>query len=134
MLYVNYISIISKIKIIYLFLIFIIIQLQLSAFYPHPSTPPQPNPSPFPTAALVLDFGHVSFIIVPYNPSTHCHLPTPLWLLSVCSLIQCLWFYFAHLFVLLIRFHLQVRSYGICLLPPGLFHLALCSPVPSMLS
>ena len=30
----------------------------------------------------------------------------PLWSLSVCSLFPCLWFYFAHLFVLLIRFHL----------------------------
>ena len=27
-----------------------------------------------------------------------------------------------------------MRSYGICLLPPGLFHLAQCSPVPSMQS
>ena len=32
--------------------------------------------------------------------------PHPLWLLSVCSLFPCLWFYFSHLFVLLIRFHL----------------------------
>ena len=33
------------------------------------------------------------------------HLPPPLWSLSVCSSFECLWFYFAHLFVLLIRFH-----------------------------
>ena len=33
--------------------------------------------------------------------------------------------YFACLFVLLIRFHLKVRSYGICLSPPGLFSLSL---------
>ena len=32
--------------------------------------------------------------------------------------------YFACLFVLFIRFLLKVRSYGICLLPPALFHLA----------
>ena len=51
-------------------------------------------------------------------------LPTPLWLLSVCSFLLCLWFYFSCLFVLFIRFHLQVRSYGICLSPSGLFHLA----------
>ena len=57
----------------------------------------------------------------------------PLWLLSVCSLFQNLWLYCACLFVLLIRFHLQVRSYGICLSLTGLFHLAQCSPVPSML-
>ena len=31
------------------------------------------------------------------------HPPPPLWLLSVCSLFQCLWLYFACLLVLLIR-------------------------------
>ena len=31
-------------------------------------------------------------------------------------------------------FQLKVRLYGICLSPPGLFHLAQCSPVPSMMS
>ena len=36
------------------------------------------------------------------------------------SLFQCLWLYFACLFVFLIRFHLWVRSYCICLSPPGL--------------
>ena len=30
----------------------------------------------------------------------------PLWSLSVCSLFPSLWFYFAHLFVLFIKFHL----------------------------
>ena len=38
------------------------------------------------------------FPIIPPHP--------PLWLLSACSLFQCLWLYFACLFVLLIRFHL----------------------------
>ena len=59
--------------------------------------------------------------------------PLLLWLLSVCSLFQCLWLYFACLFVLLIRFHLQVRSYSVCLSLPGLFHLAQCSPLPFIL-
>ena len=54
----------------------------------------------------------------PYFP------PPPLWLLSVCPLFQCLWLCFACLFVLLIRFHLYVRSHCICLSSPGLFHLA----------
>ena len=54
--------------------------------------------------------------IIPLSPS--------LWLLTLCSLFPCPWFCFAHLFVLLIRFHLQVRSYGICLSLTGLFHLA----------
>ena len=52
-------------------------------------------------------------------------LSPPLWLLSVCSLFQCLWLYFAGFFVLLIRFHLKARSCGICLSLPGLFHLAI---------
>ena len=43
-------------------------------------------------------------------------LPFPLWSLSACSLFQCLWLYFACLFILLIRFLLKVRLYGICLL------------------
>ena len=64
---------------------FIIIQLQLSAFSPHPSTPPQPNPPPSSTSTLPLDFVLVSFIVAPINPSPHCPLPTPLWLLLHCS-------------------------------------------------
>ena len=66
----------------------------------------------------------------------HCpviSLPPLFWLLSLCSLFLCLWLYFARFFILLIRFHLEVRSYGICPSQPGLFHLAQCSPVPSML-
>ena len=48
-------------------------------------------------------------------------LPCPLWLWSVGSLFHCLWLYFAHLFALLIRFHSQMRSYGICLSPLAYF-------------
>ena len=59
------------------------------------------------------------FTLLPYNP-----LHSPLWSLSACSQFQCLWLYFACLFVLLIRFLLKVRSYDICLSLPGLFHLA----------
>ena len=93
---------------------------------PHASHPHLPLLIPPP-----LGFVHVSFIVFPENPSPIS--PSPLWSLSVCSLFPCLWFYFACLFVLLIRFHLKVRSHGICLSPPGLFHLAQCSPVPSTL-
>ena len=52
-----------------------VIQLQLSAFSPHPSTPPQPNPPPSPTFTLPFDFVHVSFIVVPVIPSSHCPRP-----------------------------------------------------------
>ena len=85
----------------------------------------------------------------PPNPSSHPQsYPLSLcpWVLYTCSLMTLplissiiplflpsgtlfvlyfnVWLYFACLLVLFIRFHLQVRSYGICLLPPGLFHLA----------
>ena len=72
----------SFLKNIYLF---IFIQLQLSAFSPHPSTPPQPIPPLSPTSTLPLDFVLVSFIVAPIDPSPHCPLPTPLWLLLQCS-------------------------------------------------
>ena len=64
---------------------FIVVQLQLFVFPYHPSTPPQPNPPPSPASTLSLGFVHVSFIVVPENPSAHCLLPRPLWLLSDCS-------------------------------------------------
>ena len=59
----------------------VVVQLELSAFSPHLSTPPQPNPPPSPASTLSLCFVHVSFIVVPENPSPHYLLPTPLWLL-----------------------------------------------------
>ncbi|KAF6104248.1 hypothetical protein HJG60_011248 [Phyllostomus discolor] len=108
----------------YLFIIiyFIVVQLQLSAFSPDHSPLPQPNPPPSLAYALPLGFVHVSFIVVPVNPSPCCPLPPPLWLLSDCS-FQCLWLYFVCFFLLLIMFQLKVRSYGICPSPSGLFHL-----------
>ena len=60
--------------IIYFLNYFIVVQLQLSAFYPHP------NPPPSLASTLPLGFAHVSFIVVPENPSPHCPLPH-LWLL-----------------------------------------------------
>ena len=83
-------------------------------------------PSPF-------GFVHVSFIHVPWW--SFLYYPSPPSSLDTVNLffISMLCLYLACLFVLMIRFHLQVRSYGICLSPPGLFHLAECSPVPSML-
>ena len=70
---------------IYFLTFFIVVQLQLSAFSLHPSTPPQLSPPPSPTSTLPLGFVHVSFIVVPENPSPHYPLPTPLWLLLDCS-------------------------------------------------
>ena len=67
------------------FLIFIVIQLQLYAFSPHPSTLPQLNPPPSPTSTLTLGFVHVSFIVVPVIPSSHCPRPPHPQLLLDCS-------------------------------------------------
>ena len=51
------------------FLNYLIVQLQLSAFSPHhsPRTPAKPSPSL--ASTLPLSFVHVSFIVVPENPS-----------------------------------------------------------------
>ena len=48
----------------------------------HP-TPARPPPSP--ASTLPLGFVHVSFIVVPENPSIHYPFPPPLWLLLDCS-------------------------------------------------
>ena len=63
-------------------------------------TPPHPHPSPPCSLAstLPLDFVHVSFIVVPENPSPHCPLPSPVWLLLDCSSFQCHWVYFVCFF------------------------------------
>ena len=80
----------------FFFKFFIVIQLQLYAFSPHPSTPPQVNPPPSPTSTLPLGFVHVSFIVVPVIPSSHCP-PYPLaivrlFLTSMSLVIFCLLF------------------------------------------
>ena len=58
-----------------------------------PLPPPQPNLLPSFASTPALGFVHVSFIVVPENPSPHCPLPSPRWLLLDCSQFQCLWLY-----------------------------------------
>ena len=79
--------------------------LHLPSLHRAPSTHPSPPPTLEPTTPFGFDC--VSFIHVG-DPSLSpvIPLPQPLWLLSVCSLFQCLWLYFACLFVLLVRFYL----------------------------
>ena len=110
------------------FYFFILVLLQLSQFSP-PHCSPLPCPRPAPTVSPhPVVHVHGSFIHVPWldpTPSFPTYTPLPpLSLPWVYSLFPCLWFYFPHLFVLFIRFLLYVRSYGICLSPSGLFHLA----------
>ena len=46
-------------------------------------TPAKPTSSP--ASTLPFGFVHVSFIVVPENPSPHYSFPPPLWLLLYCS-------------------------------------------------
>ena len=102
---------------------FFIVQLQL------PASPPTTSPTPAKSPSLPCFHPPPYFCPcvlhssswIPYSPLL---LPPSLWLLSDCSYFQCLWFYFACFFLLLIMFQLKVRSYGISPSLPGLFHLA----------
>ena len=103
-----------------------VVQLQLSHLFLHCSPLSHPHHSHSHSPDIV--HAYESSICVPLLATSPfppvIPLPLSLWLVSVCSLFPSLWFYFAHLFVLLISFYLQGRSYDICLLLPGLFHLA----------
>ena len=106
---------------------FAVVQVQLTPFLhpPLPPTPPIPTSHPWSYSPLALSMGPLYMFLD--NPSPLppiILLPSSLWLLSVYSLSQYPWLYFASLFVLLVMFQLKVRSYGICLSPPGSFHLA----------
>ena len=91
---------------------FIMVKLQLSTFSPIilPHLPHSILPHPHCLCPCVL---YTSSLMDCPLFSPIIPLPALLWLLSVCSLFQRLWLYFACLFVLLLRFHLQVTSYGI---------------------
>ena len=102
------ISVYVYLKYINLFIFFIVVQLQLSPFPPHYSPLPYPLPPPTfnPLPAVHV---HGSFIhFLDLNLPLVLMLPpsTLLRSLSICCLFPCLWFYFARLFVLLIRLHL----------------------------
>ena len=78
-----------------------VIQAQLSLFYPHHapscSTHSYISPSNLPLLAL-FSVLYTHFLTAPPLFSPIILLPTPLWLLSVCFLFQCLWLDFACLF------------------------------------
>ena len=96
------------------------IALPCPAHPPYPTfNPPLPYPFGFVHRSLYMFFDLTLFLLSllslsPPFPSGHL----------VCSLFPCLWLYFVCLLVLLIRFHLQVRSYSVYLSPSGFFHLA----------
>ena len=114
---------------IYFFFIdwlFIVVQVYLSPFSCHHFPPPHPSPPPHPQSyhPLALSLGPLYMFLDDPSPSFP-HYPLPLsplvtvnlFFISMSLVVFCL-------LVLLITFHLQVRSYSICLSPPGLFYLA----------
>ena len=102
----------------------IVMQLLLSAFSRHLSTPLQPNPPPSPASTLPLGFVHVSFIVVPENPSPHCPFSPPSGYCYIFLNFNVSGYILFAFLLLLIMFLLKVRMYGICPSQPGLFHLA----------
>ena len=90
---------------------------------PCPTHPHLPH-SIFPPLSLSMEPLHMFLDLTLPLLSPIISLTPPFWSLLVYSLFPCLWFCFACLFLLLIRFQLQVRSYGIYLSPTGLFQLA----------
>ena len=79
----------------------------------HPTISPHPYLPPLNLHPLALSLCPL-YIFLEALPIFFSIIPLPpLWLLSVCSLFQCLWLYFACLFVLLIRFHPAIPPLGL---------------------
>ena len=93
---------------LFLFYFFIVVQSQLSPFSPIPTHTTYPHlPHSISPPPLSLSMGPLyMFLDNTSSISPIMPLLPPLWSLSVCSLFQGPWFYFACLFLLLIRFHL----------------------------
>ena len=89
---------------IYLFFIdwlFIVVQVYLSPFSCHHFPPPHPPPPPTlnSTSLWLCPWVLYTCSLMTLPPlSPIIPFPSPLWLLSICSLFQCLWMYFACLF------------------------------------
>ena len=88
-----------KINTFLFFLILIFYCYSITVVCPFsPSLHPTPaDPPPSPTSTLPLDFVHVSFIVVPVIPSSHCPPPLAigrLLLTSMSLVIFCLLFFF----------------------------------------
>ena len=99
----------TQLKILLSPFFFTVFQVQLSPFSshhsPHPSHPHLPPlispPSLDPTSLWLCPCVLYTCSLMTLPPFPHYLLPPPIWLLSVCSLFQCLSLYFACLFVLL---------------------------------
>ena len=85
----------------------------------YPLHPAITNCCPFPWPLF-----YFCLILPPSNlPLLSCHPAIYLWV----------FLYFSCWFSFFIRFHIWVKLYDTCLAQAGLFHLAQCSPGPSML-
>ena len=82
--------------------------------------------------AVTLAFRSCKFMRFDTPPPTCQHLPPHLGSHQSVPYVRELGSCFILLFVL--RFHVEMRSYGVCLSPTDLLHLARCSPAPSMWS
>ena len=107
------------------FFFLIVVQVQLSPFSPHhsplpPHTPP-PTLNPIPLWLCPCVLYTCSWWPFPYLPPLSF---SPSRVVTVRLFFTSMSLVTFSLFVLFIRFHLKVRSYGISLSPPGLFHLA----------
>ena len=111
---------------IYFFLIILLV-FKYSCLHLLPTTPPTPATSlPWFHPPLVLSMCPLYLFLKtlpPFIPIIPSHLPS-----GYCQIVLNFnvsgYILLACLFVLLIRFHLKVRSHGICPSLPGLFHLA----------
>ena len=91
-------------KFLFIIYIFIVVQVQLSPFSPHLVPPPHPSPPytlEFTPLALSMCPLYI-FLDGPSHFSSIIPFPSPLWLLSVCSLI--------HFLVIFCLFVLSIRS------------------------
>ena len=62
---------------------------------PLPPSPAIPTSHPQSDPPLSLSMCPLYMFLDDPSPFLHFSLPPPLWLLSVCSLFQCLWYYFS---------------------------------------
>ena len=105
--------------------------LQMSPFPLPLCCPPPPTPyPPFPLATTTLLSSSMSYPYVFLGSSllllsSSPPLPTPLWRLSVCSMCPCFCFCSVHQFILFIRSHIWVKSYGMCHSLTGLIWLSI---------